>query len=158
MNQQNQFITAQTNIIYDIENDAIHLISKVEELNDWEIVEVYEKDFNIVIWRCRMKKRAPLPDALCDSVSNRQEERMNKHISIDFEKMKTLLDIYNDFEKKEEEILQSIEYIESRLYDIKKHGGKLLYFKDNKERFSIMYEDKNGNEKEEVLLLWDRFV
>ena len=66
-----QFITAQTNIIYDIENDAIHLISKVEELNDWEIIEVYEKDFNIVIWRCRQKKRNNPPAALCNSVFNR---------------------------------------------------------------------------------------
>ena len=56
MKAQNQFIPSQTNIIYDIDSDEIHVISKLEELNDWEIVEVSEKDFDIVVWKCKKKK------------------------------------------------------------------------------------------------------
>jgi len=61
MKVQNQFITSQTNLIYDIETDEIHLINNIEELNDWEIVEVNEKDFDIVVWKCRKKNDNEYP-------------------------------------------------------------------------------------------------
>lgn len=61
MKAQNQFTTSQTNLIYDIENDEIHLISHIEELNGWEIVEVNEKDFDIVVWKCKRKDRNEYP-------------------------------------------------------------------------------------------------
>lgn len=61
MKAQNQSITSQTNIIYDIETDEIHVINKIEELNNWEIVEVNEKDFDIVVWKCRKKNDNEYP-------------------------------------------------------------------------------------------------
>lgn len=61
MKAQNQFMTSQTNLIYDIEADEIHLINKIEELNDWDIIEVKERDFNITIWRCRKKNKNEYP-------------------------------------------------------------------------------------------------
>lgn len=61
MRVQNQFIPSQTNIIYDLDNDDIHVISRIEELNDWEIVEVNEKDFDIVVWKCRKKNDNEYP-------------------------------------------------------------------------------------------------
>lgn len=56
MEQQNQFIPSQTNIIFDLDNENIHVISNMEELNAWEIVEVKERDFNITVWKCRRKE------------------------------------------------------------------------------------------------------
>lgn len=61
MKAQNQFLTSQTNLIYDVEADEIHLISHIEELNNWEIVEVNEKDFDIVVWKCRKKNDNEYP-------------------------------------------------------------------------------------------------
>ena len=56
MKAQSQFITSQTNIIYNMTDDEIHVISSLEELNGWEIVEVKERDFNITVWKCRRKE------------------------------------------------------------------------------------------------------
>lgn len=61
MKAQNQFITSQTNIIYDIETDEIHVINRLEQLNNWEIIEVSEKDFDIVVWKCRKKNDNEYP-------------------------------------------------------------------------------------------------
>lgn len=61
MRVQNQFMSSQTNIIYDIDSDEIHVISHIEELNDWEIIEVNEKDFDIVVWKCRKKNDNEYP-------------------------------------------------------------------------------------------------
>lgn len=52
----NRFNPKRTNIIIDLDNNTIHLIDKLEELNDWIIEDVKEREFNIVTWKCRRGK------------------------------------------------------------------------------------------------------
>lgn len=83
---------------------------------------------------------------------------INKHISIDFEKMKTMIEFHSSIElAMEEEILRAINHIESSLYIIKKSGCTPLYFKEKPGELSVVYNDINKNKHEAALLLWDAF-
>lgn len=55
MTYYKKFSPKRTNIIIDVEQHTIHLFDNMEELDNWEILEVRERDFNIVTWKCKRR-------------------------------------------------------------------------------------------------------